>query len=194
MPGHLNWFDLILLVMLGASVISGLKAGFARVTVGLVSAIVGLLFAFWFYKLPAAEIRPYLANDTLANVLGFLVIFGLIAGVGGLLAMLLASIFKWIGLSWFDHLLGGVVGLVRGALLVAAVVTVTVAFAPSPTPTFLNESRVLPYAESVASAMAAVAPKDLKDAFEQQLDNIKQFWPAGKPSSKPSKDSHPSEV
>jgi len=194
MPGHLNWFDLILLVVLGASVISGLKAGFARVTIGLISAIVGLLFAFWFYKLPAGAIRPYLSNDTLANILGFIVIFALVAGVGGLAAMLLASIFKWIGLSWFDHLLGAAVGFVRGGLIVAALVTAVVAFSPSPTPAFLNESQVLPYAESVASVIAAIAPKDLKDAFEQQLDNIKHFWPGAKPTPPKPKDAKPSEV
>lgn len=122
-----------------------------------------------------------------------MIVFGAIAAAGALAAMVLAGIFKWIGLSWMDHLLGGVVGLLRGALVVAALVTAAVAFAPSPTPAFLNESRMLPYAESVASFIADMAPKDLKDAFEQQLDNIKQFWPGAKPSPKP-KDEHPNEV
>jgi membrane protein required for colicin V production len=193
MPEHLNWFDILMLIVLFASIASGLKAGFARVTIGLISAVVGLLFAFWFYKIPAAAIRPYLSSDQFANILGFVVVFGAIVAVGGLAAVLLASIFKWIGLSWMDHLLGGAVGLVRGALVVAALVTAVVAFAPSPTPAFLNESRMLPYAESVASAIAAMAPKDLKDAFDQQLDNIKQFWPGAKPSARP-KDVQPNTV
>jgi membrane protein required for colicin V production len=193
MPEHLNWFDILMLVVLFASVVSGLKAGFARVTIGLISAVVGLLFALWFYKIPSAAIRPYLSSDTVASILGFVIVFGVVVAVGALAALILASIFKWIGLSWVDHLLGGAVGLLRGALVVAALVTAVVAFAPSPTPTFLNESRMLPYAESVASAIAAMAPKDLKDAFDQQLDNIKQFWPGAKPSSKP-KDVHPNEV
>lgn len=193
MPEHLNWFDILMLVLVFVSAASGLKAGFARVTVGLISAVVGFLFAFWFYKIPAGAIRPYLSSDTLANLLGFVIVFGAIAAAGALAAMVLAGIFKWIGLSWMDHLLGGVVGLLRGALVVAALVTAAVAFAPSPTPAFLNESRMLPYAESVASFIADMAPKDLKDAFEQQLDNIKQFWPGAKPSPKP-KDEHPNEV
>jgi membrane protein required for colicin V production len=193
MPGHLNWFDILMLFVLFASVASGLKAGFARVTIGLIAAVVGLLFAFWFYKIPAAAIRPYLSSDTFAYILGFVFIFVVIAAVGGLAAMLLAGIFKWIGLSWMDHLLGGAVGLVRGAVVVAALVAAVVAFAPSPTPAFLNESSMLPYAESVASVIAAMAPRDLKDAFEQQLDNIKQYWPGAKPSPKP-KDEHPNEV
>lgn len=68
MPEHLNWFDILMLVLVFVSAASGLKAGFARVTVGLISAVVGFLFAFWFYKIPAGAIRPYLSSDTLANL------------------------------------------------------------------------------------------------------------------------------
>src|ERR1700691_4310552 len=109
MPEHLNWFDILMLVVLFASVVSGLKAGFARVTIGLISAVVGLLFALWFYKIPSAAIRPYLSSDTVASILGFVIVFGVVVAVGALAALILASIFKWIGLSWVDHLLGGAV-------------------------------------------------------------------------------------
>jgi membrane protein required for colicin V production len=95
-----------------------------------------------------------------------------------LLAASLARLFKWVGLSWFDHLLGGAVGLARGALVVAALVAALVAFTPQPTPAFLNESRVLPYAQHIAYMVIAAAPRDVKDAFEKQLDDIKQYWRA----------------
>ncbi|MGA7415559.1 MAG: CvpA family protein, partial [Bryobacteraceae bacterium] len=109
-------------------------------------------------------------------IIGFLVIFAVVAAIGGLVAIVLSKLFNWIGLSWFDHLLGGVVGFLRGCLVVAALVAAIIAFAPSPTPAFLNESAVLPYATSVASAIAQMAPRELKDAFEQQLENIKHAW------------------
>ena len=67
-------------------------------------------------------------------------------------------------------------GFLRGCLVVAALVAAVIAFAPSPTPAFLNQSAILPYATSVASAIAQTAPRELKDAFEQQLDNIKHVW------------------
>ena len=41
---------------------------------------------------------------------------------------------------------------------------------------FLAESRVLPYASEVASLLVSVAPRPLKDAFDQQMDNLKRLW------------------
>ena len=95
--------------------------------------------------------------------------------VGTLIATLLSSIFKWVGLSWFNLLLGGAAGVVRGALVVAIAADVLVAFAPSPTPMFLQQSTVLPYANQVASVLSAFAPQELKDSFQQQMENLKQY-------------------
>jgi membrane protein required for colicin V production len=171
-----NWFDISLLLLLLFSVISGLRSGFARVTIGLVSTLAGLLLALWSYRIPAAWFRPYVSSDTIANVIGFLLIFVAVSVFGALVAAALATLFKWIGLSWFDHLLGGAVGFVRGALVIAALVAALVAFAPSPTPAFLNESRILPYAQHIAYMVIAAAPRDVKDAFDKQLDDIKHYW------------------
>lgn len=171
-----NWFDISLLVLVLVSVASGFSAGFARVTIGFVSAIVGLWLAFWSYRIPANWLKGFIPNTTADNVIGFAFIFAVVVAIGGLVALVLAKLFNWIGLSWFDHLLGGVVGFLRGCLVVAALVAAIIAFAPSPTPAFLNESAILPYAASVASAIAQMAPRELKDAFEQQLENIRHAW------------------
>lgn len=171
----LNWFDISLLLLVLVSVISGFRSGFARVAIGLGSTILGLLLALWSYRIPAAWFRPYVSSDTIADTIGFLLIFIAVCVLGGLVAAALAHLFKWIGLSWFDHLLGGAVGFVRGALVVAALVAAVVAFSPSPTPAFLNESRVLPYAQHVAYMVIAAAPHDVKDAFERQLEHLKHY-------------------
>ncbi len=49
----LNWIDLLLLVVIGISVLTGFAAGFARVGVGFIAMIVGLFGGFWFYGIVA---------------------------------------------------------------------------------------------------------------------------------------------
>ena len=39
----MNWIDLLLLIVIGASVLTGFAAGFARVGVGFIAMIVGFL-------------------------------------------------------------------------------------------------------------------------------------------------------
>ena len=173
---NINWFDIVLLLVVLCSVVSGLRAGFARVVVGLASAFFGLLAGFWFYRMIAPSLLPYVKSPAAANIFSFLVIFIGVLILGSVVGSILSRVFSWIGLSWFNHLLGGLVGVLRGALVVAALVAIAVAFSPSPPPQFLNQSRVLPYAMRVSGWLAEFAPRELKDAFAQQIDNLRQLW------------------
>jgi membrane protein required for colicin V production len=171
-----DWFDLILALILVLSAVAGLRSGFARVVIGLIATVAGLLAGFWCYRLVAAKLLPYVSTAAVANVLGFLIIFLAFVIAGAVLASLLGRFFRWIGLSWADHLMGGVAGLVRGALLVAGLSAILIAFVPSPPPAFVRDSRILPYATEAAAALAETAPHELKDAFNHQWTNLKQFW------------------
>jgi len=171
-----NWFDLVLAVLILLSGVAGLKSGLARVVVELAATVTGLIAGFWCYRMLAVYLTPYIHSTMVANIVGFLAIFLAVALLGSLLAALLSYLFQWIGLSWFNHFLGGLAGLVRGALLVAVLAAVTIAFAPSPTPEFLQNSRVLPYASQIAATLAELAPRELKDSFTQQWNNLKQLW------------------
>jgi membrane protein required for colicin V production len=184
---QLNWFDIVLILIMLWSAVTGLRAGFARVVVGFIATIFGLLAGFWFYRLMAAKLMPWVKTVTVADILGFLIIFVTVLILGSLVSAVLSRLFNWIGLSSFNHFLGCVAGVFRGTLIVAALVDVLVAFSPSPTPAFLGNSRVLPYTLELSSWLADLAPRELRDAFTEQMDNLKQLWA-------PPKDRHSQEV
>lgn len=173
---NLNWFDVSLVLIIMWSAITGLRSGLARVVIGVVATIAGLMAGFWCYRLLAEKLMPWVKTPTVANILGFLFIFVGVMILGALISSVLSRFFHWIGLSWFNHLLGGVAGFFRGALMIAALVDILVAFSPSPTPTFLEHSRVLPYASEVASWLVDMAPRPLKDAFDEQMQNLRRLW------------------
>jgi membrane protein required for colicin V production len=172
----LNWLDIVLALIIVCSAIAGLRAGFTRVVIGLLALIVGLVMGFWFYRLVGDNLHPWIKNPTAANAVGFFLIFFGVALLGSIVAALLSKVLRWVGLSWFNYLLGGVAGFARGALIVAVLANVLVAFAPSPVPDYLRNSRVLPYANGVASLLAEIAPRNLKDSFAHQMDSLKQIW------------------
>jgi membrane protein required for colicin V production len=177
-----NWLDIVLLLVILVSILSGLKTGFVRVALHLVATVFGLLAGFWCYGIAAGELQPWIHNPVTANLVGFTLIFLGVMIVGSLLGMVLARIFRWIGLGWLDHVLGGAAGLLRGALLVAVVVAAIAAFTPGPTPGFLAESKILPYATQISTAVAEFAPRELKDGFAAQMERLKQFHLHQKPS------------
>ncbi len=178
-------FDWILVVILVSSTIAGLMAGFARVTIGLAAGIFGILFGLWFYRMPAAWFAEYFESKTASSVLGFMLVFVGVLIAGGLLSRLIAKLFKWAGLTWLDRLLGAVFGLVRGMIVVTGIVTIVTAFAPNPPPKWIAGSQIMPYTAGVSRVLAAVAPRELKEQFDINLERIRKIW-ASSTSEEPS--------
>jgi membrane protein required for colicin V production len=183
----MNFLDFLLVMIVGYSVFTGFIAGFARVSIGFAATIIGIFCGFWFYRMPGAFLQEYLRSATAANLLGFFAVFAVVVLLGGLLAKVLSKAFKWVGLSWLDRLLGAGFGFVRGSVLAVAVVTVITAFAPTPPPGFIVNSKVLPYASSAGSIFAALAPRELKDGYHQSLAKLRDIWTDVKLEAKPGK-------
>jgi membrane protein required for colicin V production len=168
--------DLLLVLILGSSVVLGFMAGFARVGLGFMATVAGLLFGFWFYSVPAAWIHVYVHSPTLSNLLGFLVVFSAFLLLGSIAGVLLSRLFRWTGLTWLDRLLGAGFGLVRGGLITVAFVSVLLAFSARPLPAWMVNSRLLPYVVDASDLAASLAPNGLKQAFRDSLAEIRKLW------------------
>ena len=56
----MSLLDLLVVIVVGASVAAGFVAGFARVGIGFIAAILGVVFGFWFYGIPAGWVHRYM--------------------------------------------------------------------------------------------------------------------------------------
>ena len=172
----MNWIDLLVLLVIGLSVLSGFMAGFARVGVGFIATLLGIFFGFWCYGVVAAYVLDYVSSKAIANLIGFFVIFIGIVLIGAIAGRVLAKFFKWVGLSWFDRILGGAFGLVRGIVMAAALVTVLLAFAPTPPPRSVVESKTMPYVIDASNILAVLTPHEVKEAFQETKEKVKKIW------------------
>ena len=172
----MNWIDVLLLLVIGFSVLSGFRAGFARVGVGFAAAIAGIFIGFWCYGIAANYVLDYVSSRAVANLIGFFLIFTGILLLGALAGRLLAMLFKWIGLSWLDRMLGAGFGFVRGVVIAVAFTTVLLAFAPNPPPRSVVESKAMPYVIDASNILAAATPHEIKDAFRDTRDKVKRIW------------------
>jgi membrane protein required for colicin V production len=173
-----NWIDWVLVLVIASSVLAGVSAGFARVGVGFAAMIVGMFCGFWFYGIVAAYVIDYVSLRAIANLIGFFVILAVVLIIGAVVGQILAKLFKWVGLSWLDRLLGGVFGMARGFLIAAAMTTVLLAFAPSPPPPSVVDSKLLPYVINVSDVLAALTPREIKDSFYATKDKVRASWSA----------------
>jgi membrane protein required for colicin V production len=171
-----NWLDYLLLIIIGSSAISGLWRGFARTVVGTLAAVFAVLGAIWFYGSAASLLSDYVSHPTVANSLGFVIVFSIVMLGGAAVGWLLAKAFKWAGLGWLDRLLGGGVGVVRGALVATGLVLLLCAFTRTPPPQSVVNSRVAPYMLEVANVVSYLAPRELKDGFQTSYEKVKKIW------------------
>lgn len=173
----MNLLDLLLAAIIAISIAAGFMAGFARVGVGFIAAISGLIFGFWYYNVPAEWLREHWTMSVNAsNMLGFFIVFLLFVTAGAMIGKLLAKLFKWTGLGWLDRFLGGVFGLVRGALMAVITVAVIMAFTPKPLPTWMVGSQMLPYVIDASNVCSKLAPYAVKEAFRDSMFEIRKLW------------------
>ena len=172
----MNWLDIVLLLIFCLSIASGFAKGFAKLLVGLAAAILGFLCGLWFYDAAGAYLLPYVSHKGVANFLGFLLIFFAIVLVGAMVGKLLSMMLKWVGLSWFDRLLGAVFGLLRGLVFAIAVVLALMAFSPQPPPASVVRSRFAPYVIGAANICSHMAPNEVREGVRQSYEKIREAW------------------
>jgi membrane protein required for colicin V production len=173
----MNWLDLVLLLILAASVFTSFRKGFSREIIGLVAVVLALLLGSWFYGTAGSLFEPYLNSTAAAHFAGFLVVFCGVLLLGAIVSAIVGKFLKITGLSIFDHLLGAGFGLVRGVLIAVALILGLMAFSPTDRPpASVVQSRTAPYVVDAARVVASVAPHEVREGFRKTYGQVKSAW------------------
>jgi len=118
--------DFIILVILAGFVWKGIKLGLIESVGGIIGLFLGAFLASHYYQ----EVGEMLSgitfgSQTLANVLGFLLVFILVNRAVAILFWFLDKIFHLIAiipfLKTFNRLLGGIFGLIEGFIFLGII-------------------------------------------------------------------------
>src|SRR3954464_5474245 len=113
------------------NVVAAFLQGFFSEGLSMAGLVVGYILAAWRYRSLAEWFEGFWKNPWLAEIMGFLIIFFAVVLLFGVAARIARWVMKQAGLSSFDRFLGGVLGLVKGGLMVAVILVVMTAFAPT---------------------------------------------------------------
>lgn len=172
-----NWLDVLLGGILLLSCLGAIRNGLTKEVVRLVALAAGIVGGMWWYADAAAWFQPYVADERISSFAGFLAILlgSLVAGM--IVAWVLVKMLGWVGLRWFDRLLGGAFGLVRGGLISAALVLGLLAFSPLTRSTeIVAESQIAPWVLHATQLTSMVAPAELRQAYDESLARVKAAW------------------
>src|ERR1700730_7585729 len=160
--------DWIILGLVVLNVVAAVMQGFFAEALSMAGLIVGYIVAAWQYQHLSLWLESFLKNEWLAEILGFLVIFFAVVLLFGIAGRIARWVMKEAGLSGFDRFLGGVLGLLKGGLMVAVILMGLTAF--SPTAKLLEDSQLAPYFLVAGRAAIWVAPSDFRARFYEGLD------------------------
>src|SRR5882672_4340024 len=160
--------DWIILGLIALNVVAAAIQGFFAEALSLAGLVIAYVVAAWQFGRLADWLATFLKSQWLSEILGFLIIFFAIVLLFGVAGRIARWVMKEAGLSGFDRFLGGVLGLLKGGLMVAVVLMGMTAF--TPTSKLLENSQLAPYFLVVGRAAIWVAPSALRARFYEGLD------------------------
>ncbi len=190
-----NWIDIVLVLVLLASILAGVIKGFAWQAVRFAFLLFGILLAKAYAAPLGVQLRPLLgsharppADKYLAYAIIFLVIY--ISSLG--IAFGIRTAIDKLKLSSFDRLFGGLLGLLKGILFVyAAFLLIAVAKADdAPLAVAMRESQSSRIVSGIDSIVHPLFPQEFHDRIEgwraksgrPAPSDVRMEWRAGSAS------------
>lgn len=157
-----------------ASVAGGISKGFSREMIVLVSVVVGLILACWYFPAAGYFYADLVKTPDIANLLGFITIFVGCLVVGAVVSWLVGKFIQAVSLQWYDRFLGAAFGLLRGWLIGSILFMILTTF-----PVKLESVRRARFAPQLlvgARVISLVLPKELKNKFLDGYQQIQKIW------------------
>jgi len=159
MEAGLNFFDYLLLAVIGISMIMSFYRGFIREAISLIGLVVAFLVAQQFSGPTGSFLTQWVASRGIADVLGFALVFIVALIFMGLLGTSLGKLMDLAELSGTDRGLGLMFGLARGLLLIAIAALLYTSYGKLDK-SWLKESMLTPYAVQLGDLLGQVIPEN----------------------------------
>ena len=136
--------DYIIIGIIAFSIIVSLLRGFVREVMSLASWVVAFIVASQFYPYLATYLTQ-IESDYVRNGTAIGILFVLTLIVGGIVNYVISQLVDKTGLTGTDRVLGAAFGLIRGALIVAAILFFLDTFTNFEQTEWWKESKLIPH-------------------------------------------------
>ncbi len=174
---HLSQWTFLDFLFVGIVIISTVFAlikGLVREIISLAALIGGFALAVLYYRVPSAWITEFSRTESIADLLGFLIIFIGCILIGAIAALIVNRFIKAASLTWIDRLLGAIFGLLRGWAISSILVVALIAFPVREN--LMARSSLAPFMLAGARTVILLVPKSLKEKFNEQYKKVLQTW------------------
>jgi membrane protein required for colicin V production len=168
----MTFFDFLVLALVASSVVSGAMRGIVRALLTGAALLAGLFIAAQGYEAVGAILRglKLVESSAAANAGGFLLIV-VAALVGGFVAgRLIKGGLQHVRLEWFDRVLGGAFGLLRGWAVCSILYLALTAFPVSIDS--VTEARTAPILAQGAEFLSFFTSQEVRTRFYESYSDL----------------------
>lgn len=127
-----NTFDIVVLILLGVSAVTGFFKGLITMLTSLVAILLGAWLTMKFSYVTGGFLQSHFNFDgQYVTVASFVITFLIVVLGVHLLGRTIASLVKAISLGWADKILGVIFSVLRSAFIISAIVSALNSFGPA---------------------------------------------------------------
>lgn len=154
----MNFFDYLLIGLVGLSIVLSLWRGFVRETISLIGLVAAFFAASRASGYAGDFLGEWITNSTIADIAGFALVFVLVMLVVGITGAIIRKLVDMADLTATDRTLGVVFGATRGILLIGLAFLIYTSYA-KPDYKWMKESALTPYAIKLGDMLGGIIPE-----------------------------------
>ena len=155
----MNFFDYILIGIVGLSMVLSLWRGFVREIISLIGLVAAFLVSARFSYMAGDFLSQWISNPTFADVAGFALIFIVIMIIVGIVGSIIRKLVGMADLTATDRTLGIFFGAARGILLIGLCFLVFTSYNKTADTPWLKQSLLTPHAVSLGDLLGKTIPE-----------------------------------
>lgn len=140
-------FDGILAALLALFIVRGLLRGLIKEIAGFIGLLLGFFVSARYYPLVAPHLSGFIDDKSMLNIVSYILVFMAVLVAVKIFSVGVEKFMSVTSIGWLNHLLGGGVGVLKGALICAIAITLVTHFVPDAP--FLKTSVIAPYFDDI---------------------------------------------
>lgn len=181
----MHWFDISVGVVMLLGGIRSYFRGLTREVMSTIGLIAVFVLAVWGYAFVPPYFEPWIASPWWCQIAIYTALIMVAVGVYMLWANMVERMLHFSRLSIPDRVLGGLFGMVKVGVLMAAFFILLIQATPDRVATVVPGSKLAPPLLQTSQAITAMLPRDVKHEFRRAYSRIRQQF--GKRMAQPSR-------
>lgn len=168
----MNWLDVLIVLALVGFTVAAYSAGLIREVVTLSAVVIGIVIAGFLYDNLAKDVLVFIDNESAAEAVSFLVLFGAVYLFGQIAAYMLKTGASLLMLGPWDALGGAFFGFIKGLFIVQVLLLVFAGYPSLGLDSAVDNSAVAKYFVDDFSFLLNLLPGNFEDRVDDFLHPV----------------------